>query len=196
MSAGPSSDRSNGYEAAAKRFMAVRDPRIGAATVREWSQALPRGTSVLDLGCGHGVPISQVLADEGFAVSGIDASPTLVAAYRARFPAADVECASVEDADLLRHAFEGVVACGVLFLLRADVQPLVLRKVARALTPGGLFLFTAPREPVRWRDALTGWECVSLGVDAYVGALGAAGLVLTGEHADEGANHYYAASKP
>jgi SAM-dependent methyltransferase len=186
---------SNGYEAVAERFMTVRDPRIGVATVREWSRALPRGASVLDLGCGHGVPISQALVDEGFAVAGIDASPTLVAAFRARFPAADVDCAAVEASALFRRAFDGAVAWGLLFLLSADAQRRVIRHVGQALAPGGRFLFTAPREAGTWRDALTGRQSVSLGADAYGRALGAEGLVLTGEYDDEGANHYYAAAK-
>ena len=195
MSGRPRTDTSNGYEAVAERFMAVRDPRIGAATVRQWSGALPRGAAVLDLGCGHGVPISQALVDEGFAIAGIDASPTLVAAFRARFPAADVECAALEESDLFGRAFDGAVAWGVLFLLSADAQRRVIRHVARALVPGGRFVFTAPREAVTWRDALTGRQSVSLGADAYRRALGAGGLVLTGEYDGEGANHYYAAAK-
>lgn len=193
MSNPPAADRSNGYEAVAEQFMAARDPHVGAATVREWSRALPRGASVLDLACGHGAPISQTLVDEGLIVSGVDASPTLVAAFRARFPGADAECAAVEDSDLFRRPFDGVVAWGLLFLLGADVQRQLLRKVARALTPGGHFLFTAPRETGSWRDVLTGRRSVSLGADAYRRALDAEGFALTGEHTDEGANHYYAA---
>src|SRR3982751_2948269 len=64
-------DRSNGYEKAAECFMLSRNPQIGAATVREWSKRLPRGASVLDIGCGHGTPISQVLIQEGFVLYGV-----------------------------------------------------------------------------------------------------------------------------
>jgi methylase of polypeptide subunit release factors len=55
-------DKSNGYESLAKRFVASRSPTIGATSVRDWSRALPRGASVLDLGCGSGIPVSAVRA--------------------------------------------------------------------------------------------------------------------------------------
>src|SRR6266576_4249694 len=63
-------DRSNGYEAAAERFMSARNPRIGAVTVRRWSQILSSRCSVLDLGCGHDVPVSQTLIAQGFTIYG------------------------------------------------------------------------------------------------------------------------------
>ena len=54
-------DEANGYELGAKEFMARRtESRIGIPEVRDWAKALLRGAAVLDLGCGHGVPISQV----------------------------------------------------------------------------------------------------------------------------------------
>lgn len=58
-------DPSNGYEAAAARYMASRS-RIGAAEVRAWAESLPRGASVPDLGCGHGVPVTEALLAAGF----------------------------------------------------------------------------------------------------------------------------------
>ena len=79
-------DKSNGYEQVAERFISVRNPGIGASTVREWSTTLAPGSSILDLGCGHGAPISQVLINHGFAVYGVDASAKMIAAFRQRFP--------------------------------------------------------------------------------------------------------------
>ena len=79
-------DRSNGYEDNAERFMVIRNARIGAAAVSDWANGLSAGSSILDLGCGHGVPISQALIENGFAVHGIDASAKMIAAFRERFP--------------------------------------------------------------------------------------------------------------
>jgi 2-polyprenyl-3-methyl-5-hydroxy-6-metoxy-1,4-benzoquinol methylase len=189
-------DKSNGYEAAAKGFLSARNPRVGASTVREWSQTLPPGSSILDVGCGHGVPVSQVLAEEGFSVYGVDASATLIGEFSKRFPGAPVECSAVEDSEFFRRAFDGVVAWGLMFLLPPDVQLAAIRKIARALTPRGKFLFTSPKEAVKWPDALTGCESVSLGTECYRKILHAEGLILVGEQSDEGDNHYYLVSKP
>src|SRR5215471_13160514 len=101
-----SPDKSNGYEQLAEAFIRARNPRMGAATVREWSKTLPPASSILDLGCGHGVPISQVLINGGFAVYGLDASAKLITAFRERFSKAPTECSAVEDSELFRRKFD------------------------------------------------------------------------------------------
>jgi len=189
-------DKSNGYEAAARQFMASRNPQIGTHTVREWSRGIARGSTILDLGCGHGVPISQVLIDEGFDVYGVDASPTLIAAFRERFSNAHAEYAAVEDSEFFWRAFDGVVAVGLMFLLPPNVQATVIRKIGSSLSPAGKFLFTWPKEAATWRDILTGRESVSLRAERYLQILHTEGLLLVDEQSDEGGNHYYLTSKP
>jgi 2-polyprenyl-3-methyl-5-hydroxy-6-metoxy-1,4-benzoquinol methylase len=49
--------------------------------VANWWQMLPPGGTVLDLGCGTGVPISQALIERGFNLYGVDASRTMVGAF-------------------------------------------------------------------------------------------------------------------
>jgi 2-polyprenyl-3-methyl-5-hydroxy-6-metoxy-1,4-benzoquinol methylase len=185
-------DRSNGYDAIAGKLMAVRDrSSIGVATVRNWAISLPVGASILDLGCGHGVPISAALMNDGFTVYGIDSSPTLVAAFRSRFSQAEVACEAAEDSSFFGRRFDGIIAVGLVFLLSADAQRTLIRRVALALNSGGRFLFTAPTQSVTWTDTLTGRQSLSLGAEGYKTSLSEAGLVLLGEYVDEGENHYY-----
>jgi SAM-dependent methyltransferase len=188
-------DKSNGYEQLAETFIRARNRQIGTATVREWSKTLPPGSSILDLGCGNGVPISEVLINEGFAVYGVDASPKLIAAFRERFPDAHAECSAVEDSGFFRRTFDGAIAWGLMFLLPADIQAALIRKIARTLNPSGRFLFTSPQEPLTWFDALTERKSISLGAEVYQQILHAEGLTLVGETLDEGDNHYYLVSK-
>lgn len=47
---------------------------------------LPAGGSVLDVGCGMGEPLARYLLERGFAVTGVDSSPELIAMCRKRFP--------------------------------------------------------------------------------------------------------------
>ena len=183
-------DRSNGWESAAKRFIAERSS-IGAATVRSWSRALPEGAEVLDLGCGFGAPIAELLVGEGHRVFGVDASPAMLAAMRRRLPTVRVACEPVEESRFFDQRFDGVVAIGLLFLLLPEVQRQVIRRVAAVLKPRGRFLFTAPVEAASWADLLTGRQSVSLGDSGYCEALQDAGLTIVGEEVDEGGNHYY-----
>jgi 2-polyprenyl-3-methyl-5-hydroxy-6-metoxy-1,4-benzoquinol methylase len=193
-----SSDKSNGYEEIAAIFISGRGRNHsgdGASVVAEWSQMLPGGATVLDLGCGTGVPISQALIEHGFNVFGVDASPKIVAAFRASFPAVPVECAAVEDSDFFGRSFDGVVAWGLFFLLDVKVQRRLVAKIAGALRSGGRLLFTAPSQSCSWRDGLTGRTSISLGYEAYCKALEAEGMSLVGTRLDEGENHYYFAQK-
>jgi len=189
-------DASNGYERAAAEYMQRREhASIGVALVRDWARSLPSGASLLDLGCGHGVPISEMLMEEGLAVHGVDASPTLTAAFRERFPHASVACEAVEDSRFFDRTFDAIIAVGLIFLLPAAAQRDLILRVGRALEPQGRFLFTAPTQSCTWVDVLTGHPSVSLGSAAYERALRHAGLTYLGEYWDEGENHYYEAQK-
>lgn len=192
-----SDDGSNGYEDIASIYVAVRGTRpvvgdaIGAATVRAWAQALPPGATVLDLGAGPGEPSTRILREAGLATYAVDASPAMVAAFRERFPDVPIERNTVEASGFFGRTFDGVLAWGLLFLLEPAAQALVIEKVGRALLPGGRFLFTAPREPVEWLDAMTGRPSRSLGAQTYERLLRDAGLALVAEAQDEGENNYY-----
>lgn len=190
-------DHANGYETHAAQFRYWREQSsIGVATVLQWAQDLPPGAAVLDLGCGSGLPLGKALAERGFNLYGIDASPTLVAAYQQLLPQAQVICARLEDAEFFQRQFAGVLCIGVLFLLPETTQRQLFRKVAAALAPGGLWLFSAPEQACRWVDLLTGLESVSLGATAYQQLLEESGLQLRAQLHDEGGNNYFAARKP
>jgi SAM-dependent methyltransferase len=192
------SDKSNGYEEIAAIFISGRGrdhSGVGASVVAEWSQTLPGGATVLDLGCGAGVPILEALIGHGINVFGVDASPKMVAAFRANFPTVPVECAAVEDSIFFGRTFDGVVALGLFFLLDVKVQRRLIAKIASVLRNGGRFLFTAPSQSCSWRDAMTGRTSISLGYEAYRKALEAEGMSLVGTQLDEGENHYYFAQK-
>lgn len=190
-------DASNGYEAIAATFIDIREKSdIGAARVRAWARLLPARAAVLELGCGSGMPISKVLIEEGLAVYGVDASASMVGAFRARFPGVPIACESVEASSFFDRSFDAILAWGLVFLLPAETQVNVLHRAAAALNPGGRLLFTAPAPACEWMDNLTGRRSVSLGAPAYRTVLAKAGLSLVGEYEDEGGNHYYDSVRP
>ena len=193
-----SRDKSNGYEEVAADYIAGRGQNpsgIGVWVVAEWSKTLPIAATVLDLGCGPGVPVSEVLIDRGFQVHGVDASPSMVAAFRRNFPNAPVECAAVEDFNFFGKPFDAVIACGLFFLLDAPTQLKLIPKISAALKSGGQFLFAAPSQICTWLDGMTDRPSFGLGYAAYQAALEAASMSLTGTQTDEGENHYYLAKK-
>jgi SAM-dependent methyltransferase len=194
-------DGSNGYEAIANIYIAGRGTRpragesIGAAVVKAWAGAFPAGATVLDLGSGPGEPSTRILQEAGLTTYAVDASPSMVAAFRERFPDVPIEQCTVEASEFFNRRFSGVLAWGLVFLLDPDAQALVIQKVARALEPQGRFLFSAPRTPVEWFDGMTGRRSQSLGANAYERLLREAGLTWVADAEDEGENHYYFVEK-
>lgn len=185
----------NGYEEFAADYLRLRgdtaDRGMGVTEVRDWARGLPARATVLDLGCGSGLPLTRVLVEEGHAVFGVDASPTLVAAFRRHLPGVPVACEPVETSCFHQQAYDGVLAWGFIFLLPIGTQLTVLRHIGRVLVPGGRLLFTAPAPCCTWRDALTGEESNSLGAVNYRRQLAESGVTVRREYEDEGGNHYY-----
>ncbi|MDP3405897.1 MAG: class I SAM-dependent methyltransferase [Brevundimonas sp.] len=187
-------DPSRGWNAIASDFMAARR-EVGVEIVRDWAGRGPAGGAVVDLGCGDGWPVSTTLIEAGFQVFGVDASPVLVEAFRLRLPGVPVACEPVETSPLFDRSFDGAVAIGLVFLLPEADQSALITRVARALNPGGRFLFTAPAEACVWTDTLTGQPSRSLGEGEYRRLLEAAGLSLINTALDAGGNCYLEAVK-
>jgi SAM-dependent methyltransferase len=192
-------DRSNGYERIAPVFLAGRggptSNAIGAARVRAWARALPLQAAVLDLGCGSGIPITQVLVEARLAVHAVDASPTMFAAFRANFPLIPVACEPAEESPFFHRSFDGIVAWGLLFLLPPTTQVALLGRIASALRPRGRLLFTSPAAACSWTDVLTDEQSRSLGSESYRETLAREGFTEISEYDDEGQNHYYDARR-
>ncbi len=191
-------DKSNGYEAISALFIKGRGQAvngIGISSVRGWAKTLQPGSVVLDLGCGTGVPVSKILIDAGMIVYGVDASPAMAVAFYQNFPAMHIACEAVEDSLFFDRKFDAIIAWGLMFLLPADAQIMLIKKTAAALNPGGKLLFTSPYKPINWNDAMTDRYSSSLGGEKYKELIISSGLSLIAEFEDEGENHYYHAVK-
>ncbi|GCE29418.1 putative methyltransferase [Dictyobacter alpinus] len=188
-------DRSNGYESVAAEFLVRRSSGrltgIGVKNVRKWAQMLPCRAAVLDLGCGPGFPITEILVAEGLTVFGVDAAPSFVQAFQRNLPNIPVVCEAVQDSHFFHRTFDGVLAWGLMFLLSPEDQRHLIRRISDILVPGGHLLFTSPSEPLMWNDVMTGLESRSLGAEEYRKLLSTVGLSVTSEYEDEGQNHYF-----
>ena len=105
-----------------------------AGGVVEWLNPQP-GEHILDLGCGNG-QLTEQLASTGARVEGVDASPSMVAATRAR--GIHVTEASAEALPYADGVFDAVFSNAALHWVRN--QDAMLAQVRRVLRPGGRFV--------------------------------------------------------
>jgi ubiquinone/menaquinone biosynthesis C-methylase UbiE len=108
-----------------------------SALVERLAALLPGGTSVLDLGCGTGVPTAKLLTESDHRVVGVDVSEGMLRLAREQVPAAEfVHANFVELADDFGR-FEAVTAFfSLLMLSKADIER-TFDKVHGWLEPGG-----------------------------------------------------------
>lgn len=189
-------DRSSGYEAISEEFLARRGSRtrsvgIGVKEVRKWAKTLPPSSSVIDVACGPGFPITVVLVEEGLNVFGVDGAPSFVAAFQRNLPGTPIVCEAVQDSRFFDRTFDAVLAIGLIFLLKVEDQHRLIQRFAEILVPGGRLLFTSTAKPNVWNDAMTGLESISLGAEQYKKLLDAVGISVAEEYEDVGENHYF-----
>lgn len=100
---------------------------------------LPAGASVLDLGCGSGIPSTRRLARR-FRVTGVDVSTRQVARARDNVPGARFICADMGSLEFAPGTFDGVFALYSIIHLPRDEQGALLKSIAGWLRPGGLLV--------------------------------------------------------
>ncbi len=95
-----------------------------------------RGEHILDLGCGDGA-LTEQLAATGAIITGVDASPTMIAAARKRN--LNVELYSADALPYIDR-FDAIFSNAALHWIPAASQAASLVCIHRALHPGGRFV--------------------------------------------------------
>jgi len=103
---------------------------------------LPRGTTVLDLGCGGGSPVALHMVAQGFRVTGVDSSRTLVSLCRTRMPGQEWILGDMRSLALGRR-FGGILAWDSFFHLRHKDQRAMFSIFAAHAAPDAILMFNA-----------------------------------------------------
>ncbi|NLF54040.1 MAG: class I SAM-dependent methyltransferase [Thauera phenolivorans] len=119
----------------------MADLVLERAWMERFVALLPPGGTVLDLGCGSGQPMARHLLERGFAVVGVDSSPTLIAKCRRRFPDAEWFVADMR-ALLIDRKFDGLIAWDSFFHLLHEDQKGMFAVFRAHASSGAPLLFT------------------------------------------------------
>ena len=106
-----------------------------------FTDGLPAGTAILDLGCGTGRPMAAELLQRGHHVTGVDQAGDLLALARSRFPQATWIESRIETFTTSQR-FGGILCWDALFHISRVLQPALLARMARMLQDGGRLMLT------------------------------------------------------
>lgn len=137
----------NLYEKHAQTFAEMRSVDLSE---RPWLDrfisAIPEGGHVLDLGCGNGSPIAEYLISQGFTLTGIDSSPSMIASCRDKFPHATWMVADMRELNLGK-TFDGILAWDSFFhLCRSDQRDMFALFSAHGHAGTALMFNAGPEE--------------------------------------------------
>lgn len=138
---------------------------------------LPAAGTVLDIGCGSGVPIARELVRRGFDVTGVDGAPEMLALFRRNLPGRSALLTDMRRLSLNRR-YAGLLAWDSFFHLSPDDQrPMFTRFKAHA-APGAALMFTSGNVEGSAIGKLEGEPLYhgSLGPDEYRELLSTAGF--------------------
>lgn len=130
----------SGYNVIANRYLAERtrdseDVRL----LNELIERLPVNASVLDAGCGAGVPISLMLSEQ-FKVTGVDFSEAQIELAKKQIPQANFICQDMTKLDFLENSFDGICSYYAIIHIPREEHKALLKNFYRMLKPNGFAL--------------------------------------------------------
>ena len=128
-----------------KTFLAWLEPRLDP------------GAAILDLGCGCGIPVAQVLARQ-HRVIGVDISPVQIERARQFVPEAEFLCADMATLDFAPGRFDAIVAFYSIIHVPLEEQPTLFARLAQWLKPQGYLLATVGH--TAWTGTEPNWRGV------------------------------------
>jgi SAM-dependent methyltransferase len=134
------------YDLIAEWYASVRIDTTGVPEATALASSLPRGSRVLDVGCGNGIPLTKALLSGGHRVVSLYSSGAMLRHFRLNYPEMPAVKAIVQSCPFIDSTFDAAVAWGVMFHLNPEDQTKAFASVSRVLKPGAPFLFTSGDE--------------------------------------------------
>jgi|HubBroStandDraft_5_1064220.scaffolds.fasta_scaffold39677_2 SAM-dependent methyltransferase len=127
----------------------------GDPVLRVTPRYLPRGSRVLEGGCGRANKV-KAMADAGYRAVGIDFAEQSVSQAKIDYPGLDIRLGDVRSLDIPDGSFDGYWSIGVIEHFWKGYGE-ILTEAARILRPRGFLFLTAPWfSPYRQRKSRAG----------------------------------------
>lgn len=144
------------YDKIAQVYLENRARLKSGKYVQKLLKMLPKRAMVLDLGCGAGVPVDDMLIKAGHQVIGVDISEEQVKLARKNCPNGEYGEGNIMDLKPNDYRVDAVVSFYTWFHLPKNKQQERLGVVASFLPKGGKLLITMGDHPFEGEHALYG----------------------------------------
>lgn len=135
-------DDMSSYDAIARVYLANRDRLKSGKYVQQLLKQLPKNSTILDLGCGAGIPIDDVLLKAGHSVVGIDISSEQIKLARQNCPRGEFLVGDIQDLKVGDYRADAVVSFYTIFHINRAKQSQILKTIASYVDRGGWLLIT------------------------------------------------------
>lgn len=146
------------YESLGKKYLDYRQALKSDTYVKMFLRKLGKNSSVLDVGCGVGIPVDDVLTKAGHEVMGIDLSPSLIKLARKNVLGASYQVFDMRNLSFGEYEVYGLVCLYAIFHIPRSEHKKMIETFASFLPVGG-------------------WMLISMGDRAYEGEHEMYGLV-------------------
>jgi ubiquinone/menaquinone biosynthesis C-methylase UbiE len=130
------------YDKIANVYLANRDRLKSGKYVQQLLKYLPKNSTILDLGCGAGVGVDDVLLKAGHFVTGIDISSEQIKLARKNCTEGDYTVGDIMGLKKGEYSTQAIVSFYTFFHIPRAKQASLLKILASYVKRGGMLLIT------------------------------------------------------
>lgn len=131
-----------GYNQIAGTYLAARGRLKSGKYIQKLLQYLPKQSTILDLGCGAGVSVDDILLKAGHEVIGIDISSEQISLARKHCPRGQYMVGNIQELKVGEYQVQAVVSFYTFFHIPRNEQGKMLKTLASFLPTSGMLLIT------------------------------------------------------
>lgn len=133
---------SDGYDQIATTYLQQREHLGSGKYVQQVLKLVPKKSTILDLGCGAGVPVDDIFIKAGHSVIGIDISPEQIKLARKKCKGGDFLVGDISQLKPGEYSVEAVVSFYTLFHAPRGEHLKILKVMGSFLKKDGVLLVT------------------------------------------------------
>lgn len=148
----------NGYNKIARQYLINREGLKSAKYIHLLLKYLPKRSMILDLGCGAGVPVDDLLLKSGHEVIGIDISNEQIKLARQYCKGGEYLEGDISNLKMNEYKVDAIVSFYTIFHIERSKHSGIFKTLGSYLHKDGLLLVTMGDREFEGRHLLYGEE--------------------------------------